>query len=199
LRANAFECWRGYLRRQCGLDWPPLEESGRKATSYAMSELLSDPELWVTVSFLIFLAILAWLGVPRMIVSKLDERSVRIRAELDEAKRLHEEAAAILAQYRRRQENAEKEAAAIIRNAQDEALRLTEEAQAKVEEFIARHTKMAESRIAQAEVQALADVRSAAADAAVTAAERVLVDTVRGATADALITQGVRELKGKLN
>jgi F-type H+-transporting ATPase subunit b len=164
-----------------------------------MSELLSDPELWVTISFLIFLAILTWLGVPRMIVSKLDERSVRIRAELDEAKRLHEEAAAVLAQYRRRQENAEKEAAAIIRNAQDEALRLTEEAQAKVEEFIARHTKMAESRIARAEVQALADVRSIAADAAVAAAERILVDTVRGATADALITQGVRELKGKLN
>ena len=95
-------------------------------------------------------------------------------AELDEARRLKEEAQALLAQYQRKQREAEQEAAAIIAGAKAEAERLASEAKAKIEDFVARRTKMAETKIAQAEAQALADVRAAAADAAVAAAERVL-------------------------
>ncbi|MGZ3293000.1 MAG: ATP F0F1 synthase subunit B, partial [Xanthobacteraceae bacterium] len=67
------------------------------------------------------------------------------------------------------------------------------------QEFVERHTKMAESKISQAEAQALADVRSAAAEAAVAAAERILTHTVKGKVADDLIGKGIADLKGKLN
>jgi F-type H+-transporting ATPase subunit b len=164
-----------------------------------MIELIFEPETWVAIAFVIFVAIMVRLGVPRLITKTLDDRSARIKAELDEAMRLRQEAEVVLAQYRRKQQEAEAEAAAIIVTARAEAERLAAEAKTKVEDFIARRTKMAESKIAQAEAQALADVRAAAADAAVAAAERILVDTTRGPAAEALIVQGIRDLKAKLN
>jgi F-type H+-transporting ATPase subunit b len=163
-----------------------------------MRELLAEPETWVAAAFMIFIGVLVWLGVPNMAVNWLDGRSARIKAELDEARRLRQEAEAVLAQYRRKQKEAEQEVEAIIRNARSEAERLAAEARTKVEDFVARRTRMAETRIAQAEAQALADVRSAAADAAVAAAEKVLVETTRGAEGEALIEQGIRDVTAKL-
>ena len=164
-----------------------------------MLDLIFDPETWVAIAFVIFIAILVRLGVLRMIGKTLDERSARIKTEIDEATRLRKEAEALLAQYKLKQKEAEAEAKAIVVSARAEAERLAAEAKAKVEDFIARRTKMAETKIAQAEAQALADVRAAAADAAVTAAERILVDTTRGPAAEALVEQGIRDLNGKLN
>jgi len=90
-------------------------------------------------------------------------------------------------------------AESIILNARVEADRMAAEAQTKLEEFIARRTKMAETKIAQAESQALADVRATAADVAIAAAEAILVKTTHGAAADALVARAIGDLKAKLN
>jgi F-type H+-transporting ATPase subunit b len=161
--------------------------------------MFEDPEFWVALAFVIFMGILVKFGVPKMALSALDERSDRIKQALDEAQRLRSEAQAVLTQYQKKREEAEKEAQAIIVSARVEAERLAGEAKGKVEEFIARRTKMAESKIAQAEAQALADVRAAAADAAVAAAEKILVQTTHGAAAESLIAKGISDLKAKLN
>ena len=160
--------------------------------------MFEDPEFWVALAFVIFLGILVKFGVPKMALSALDSRSDRIRQALDEAHRLRAEAQDVLAQYQKKRDEAEKEAQAIIDNARIEAERLAAEAKSKVEEFVTRRTKMAETKIAQAEAQALADVRSAAADAAVTAAEKILVQSTHGSTADNLIAKGISDLKAKL-
>jgi F-type H+-transporting ATPase subunit b len=161
------------------------------------SELIA--ELWVAVAFAIFLAVLAKLGVHRMILGALDARSARIKAELDEARRVRDEAQALLAAYQRKRAEADREADAILVAAKQEAERLAAEAKAKVEEFVVRRTKMAETKIAQAEAQALADVRAAAAEAAVGAAERILAETTKGKVGENLVAQGIRDLKSKLN
>lgn len=158
-----------------------------------------EAEFWVAVSFVIFLAVLGYFGVHRMVLDLLDQRSIRIQSDLEEARRLRDEAQAVLAEYQRKRNEAEHEASAIVASARAEAERLAAEAKAKVEEFVARRTKMADLRIAQAETQAIADVRSAAADAAVAAAEKILTETVKGKTADDLIAQGIRDLPAKLN
>jgi F-type H+-transporting ATPase subunit b len=161
--------------------------------------MLLTPEFWVAVAFAVFVAGLAYLGVHNKILVALDQRRDKIKAELDEARRLRDEAQALLAEYKRKQGEAEREAESIIAAAMAEAERLGAEARVKNEEFLARRTKLAETKIAQAEAQALADVRNAAAEAAVTAAEKVLKETVKGKTADDLVGKGVAELKGKLN
>jgi F-type H+-transporting ATPase subunit b len=144
--------------------------------------------------------VLGYFGVQKLMVKGIDDRRDRIRAELDEARRLKAEAEALLAQYRRKQHEAEEEAQAIVASAKAEAERLAKEAEAKLEEFVSRRTKMAENKIAQAEAQAVADVRSAAAEAAVAAAaENILTRTVKNKVADDLIAKGIAEVKSKLN
>jgi len=164
-----------------------------------MIEFLQEPETWVAIAFLIFLGILYKVGAPSLVFKALDDRSARIKSELDEAVRLRKEAEDVLAEYKRRQDEAEKTAESIIHNAGIEAERMAAEAQTKVEEFIARRTRMAENKIAQAEAQALADVRAAAADVAVAAAEALLISTTKGAAAESLVSQGIADLKSKLN
>jgi F-type H+-transporting ATPase subunit b len=161
--------------------------------------MLAEAEFWVAVAFVIFVGVMIYFGVHKLITDALDQRSGRIRSELDEARRLKDEAAALLAEYRRKQQTAEREAAEIVAGAKAEAERLAAEAKARMDDFVARRTRMAETKIAQAEAQALADVRAAAADAAVAAAEKILTQTVKGSVADDLLTKGIAELKSKLN
>ena len=158
-----------------------------------------EAEFWVAVAFVLFVLALVRLGAHRTVVGALDDRSARIQAELDEARRLRTEAQALLAEYQRRQKEAEQEAQALIRSAEAEGERLQAEARTKVEEFVARRTKMAENKIAQAEAQAVAEVRSSATEAAIAAAEKILGSTVKGDVADALISDGIRDLQTKLN
>ena len=161
--------------------------------------MFHEAEFWVSIGFLVFLGLLGWVGVHRTIGKSLDDRAVRIKAELDEARRLRDEAAALLAEYQRKRRDAEGEAQEIVSGAKAEAERLAIEAKARIEEFVARRTKMAETKIAQAEAQAAADVRAAAAEAAVAAAEKILRQETKGELAGRLITRGIEDISKKLN
>jgi F-type H+-transporting ATPase subunit b len=161
--------------------------------------MFAEPEFWVAVAFAIFIGILIYVGVPKLLIGALDDRAKRVQAELDEARRLKEEAQELLAEYKSKQRQADDEAAAIIAGAKAEAERIAAESRAKMEEFVARRTKLAETKIAQAEAQAVADVRAAAAEAAVTAAEKILTESVKGKVADDLIARGIGDVKTKLN
>ena len=158
-----------------------------------------EPEFWVAIAFVILMGVFAYFGIHRTVLKTLDHRSDRIRAELDDARRIKEEAAKLLAQYKARHASAEREAQDIIASAKAEAERIASEAKTKMEDFVARRTKTAESKIALAEAQALADVRAAAADAAVTAASTILSQSVKGQIADDLLTRGIAEVREKLN
>src|SRR3954451_22984965 len=158
-----------------------------------------EPEFWVAVAFFILMGVFVWFGVHRTVLKALDHRAERIKAELDDARRLKEEAAKVLAEYKARHASAEREAQEIITNARAEAERIGSEARAKMEDFVARRTKTAESKIALAEAQALADVRAAAAEAAVTAASTILSQAVKGPVADDLLGKGIAEVRAKLN
>jgi F-type H+-transporting ATPase subunit b len=161
--------------------------------------VLAEPEFWVAVAFVIFVGVLIYVGVPKLVTKALDDRARRVQDELDEARRLKEEAQKLLAEYQAKRRRADDEAAAIVAGAKADAERFAVEAKAKMEEFVARRAKMAETKIAQAEAQAVADVRAAAADAAVSAAEKILSDSVKGKLADDLVTRGISEVKTKLN
>lgn len=158
-----------------------------------------EAEFWVAAAFVILLGIFAWLGVHRTLLQALDNRSERIKSELDEARRLKDEASALLAEYRSKRAAAERDAQEIVDSAKAEAERLAAESKTRLEEFVVRRTKMAETKIAQAEAQALADVRAAAADAAVTAAGKILSSTVTGQAAETMVSQGIAEVRQKLN
>jgi F-type H+-transporting ATPase subunit b len=161
--------------------------------------MLLEAEFWVAVGFFLFIGVLAYYGIPQKMLAALDGRSARIKSELDDARRLRDEAEALLAEYQRRRQEADAEADAIIANARAEAERVAEEAKTRMEEFVARRSKVAEAKIAQAETQAVADVRAAAAEAAVAAAEKILSESAKGEVAERLLSDGIRDVKAKLN
>ncbi len=160
---------------------------------------MPEPETWVAFAFIMFLGLLVYLGAHRRVIEGIDRRQARIKAELDEAVRLRQEAEAVLAEFERKGREAENEAAAIIAGAKAEAERLAAEAKARMEDFVARRTKMAAAKIAQAEAQAVADVRSAAADTAVAAAEKILAAAAKGKIAEDLLARGIEDIKKKFN
>jgi len=161
--------------------------------------MFTEPETWVAVAFVVLMVVFAWLGIHRTVLTALDHRAQRIKAELDDARRLKDDAAKLLADYQSRRASAEREAEEIVTNAKAEAERIAAEAKTRMEDFVARRTKTAENKIALAEAQALADVRAAAAEAAVTAASTVLSQSVKGSVADDLLAKGIAEVKAKLN
>ena len=158
-----------------------------------------EAEVWVLVAFLIFGGVIAYAGGFAKILDALDGRGRRVRAELDEAKRLREEAASVLAEYTRRRSEAEREAESIVSAAREEAERVGREAHERMAQFVTRRTAAAEAKIAQAEIQATAQVRAAAADAAVRVSEAVLRQEMQGPAGSDLLTRSLAEVRRKLD
>jgi len=158
-----------------------------------------DATFYALVGLIIFLALVVYLKVPGSVGKSLDARADRIRDELEEARRLREEAQSLLAEYQRKRKDAEKEATEIVAIAQREAHGLLEEAKKKIEEYVARRHRLAEEKIAQAEADAITEVRSTAVDVAVAAAGRVLADKVDAKAAADLFKSSLSEVKSRLN
>lgn len=162
-------------------------------------DLTSQATVWATVGLVLFLVLIAYLKVPGMMGKSLDERAARIRNDLDEAKRLREEAQALLAEYQKKRKDAEAEAANIVAAAEREAAALTAEAKQKTDEFVARRTQLSEQKIRQAETDAINAVRATAVDIAISAAERVIAARADGQSQQALFAKSISEVKTRLN
>lgn len=159
--------------------------------------LFSDPEFWVLIAAVIFVAGV-WKPARRMLIGSLDERAARIRGELDEARRLREEAERLLADYRGKEREASAEAAAIIAQAKDEAERVAAQGLRDLEQTLARRQRLAEERIAQAEKQAIDEIRAVAVDVAIDAARAVIAAQIDEARAGALLDAAIAALPQRL-
>jgi len=160
---------------------------------------MMDATFWATVALVIFLAVVIYMKVPGMISKSLDARAERIRSELEDARRLREEAQQLLAEFQRKRKEAEKEAADIVEAAKHEAELLVSEAQKKTEEYVARRAALAEQKIGQAERDAISEVRSSAVDLAVEAARALLATKVDAKAGADLFKASLQEVKSKLN
>jgi F-type H+-transporting ATPase subunit b len=156
-------------------------------------------QIWAQVALVIFLGVVAYLGVPKMIGKSLDDRAGKIKAELDAAKNLRSEAEALLAEYQKKRREAEVEAEQILAAAKREAAALAADAKAKTEEYVARRTALSEQKIKAAETDAVNAVRAAAVDLAVAAAEKLIASKVDAGADAALFRKSVDDLKTRLN
>ena len=158
-----------------------------------------NPTFWVGVSTAILVLLAVRMKVPGMVTKALDDRAGEIKQNLNDAKRLREEAANLLADYQKKRTQAETEAKAIVDAAHREAEHVATETRRSLKDGLERRTKIAEDKIARAEAQAVLEVRSAAVDAAVIAAEKLLVTGHVGADAGKLVDQSIADVKRRLN
>ncbi|CDX18427.1 ATP synthase subunit b 2 [Mesorhizobium sp. ORS 3324] len=155
--------------------------------------------LWAAIALIIFLGVVIYLKVPAMLAKSLDARAAKIGSELDEARRLREEAQQLLGQYQQKRKEAEKEAADIVAAAKREAELLASEAQKKTEDYVARRTALAEQKISQAEREAIGEVRASAVDIAIEAARALLAAKVDAKASADLFKSALQDVKAKLN
>lgn len=158
-----------------------------------------DATFWAFVGLILFFVLIAYLKVPGMVTKALDDRSDKIRTDLEEARKLRDEAQQLLAEYQRKRKEAESEAETIIAAAKRDADALSRDAEKKTAEYVERRTQLAEQKIAQAEAQAVAEVRANAVDVAVAAAEQLIGKKLSGPDANALFDKSLAEVKQRLN
>lgn len=153
---------------------------------------------WVAVAFVLFF-VLFGKKIGGALTGKLDERSDRIRGELDEAVRLREEAQELLATCQRQQREAAQEAEHLLDHAREEAARMTKEAEERLTEQLARREQLSKEKIAQAEARAIEDIRDHAIDIALTATADVIAGGLDDRGADALVDQAIAGLEERLS
>jgi F-type H+-transporting ATPase subunit b len=160
---------------------------------------LNNTDIVVTLGFLVFVGVLIYYRVPNMIGQKLDERAIRIKAELDEARALRDEAQTLLAGYERRQKEVRDQAADIVTAARAEAERAAETAKEEIRRSLARRMQTATEQIAAAEQAAVRQIRDEAVTVAVAAAGDVLRGSIKAADANKLIDAAIAEVGQKLH
>jgi F-type H+-transporting ATPase subunit b len=160
---------------------------------------LANTNFVVLIAFLIFVGFLIYVKVPGLLGKKLDERAAGIKAELDEARALREEAQTLLASYERKQKEVQAQADRIVAHAKEEANAAAEEAKDEIKASIARRMQAAEEQIASAEARAIRDVRDQAVTVAVAAARDVIAKQMTAAEGNALIDAAIADVDAKLH
>lgn len=160
--------------------------------------MLQDPTFWVAIGFLI-LAILAVFFVRKPILGMLDARVDSVRASLDEAASLREEAQQLLAEYQRKQRDAVKETEAMVARAKEEAERISSDGAEALEAALKRREELAIDKIAQAEADAVREVQRISVEIAIDATRVLIADKLDGARADALIDEAISDISNKLH
>lgn len=160
---------------------------------------VTPEEIWVAVGFVAFVGVMIYYKVPGMVAAMLDKRSAEIKAKLDEARQLRDEARELYTEYERKLRDAEKEAAEIVTQAEADAKVMAQEARAAMEAALDRRAKLAKEKIDQARIAAEREVRRAAVDVASKAAESLIAQSLDASRSSALIDRAIKDLDGKLN
>jgi F-type H+-transporting ATPase subunit b len=158
-------------------------------------EFIYEAEFWVAVSFFIFIGVLVYLGIHKKVASALDARALLISKDLEEARRLREEAETLLADYRRKLGDVVTEVDNIIALAAKQAEILAAEARQSLKEHVDRRIKLAEEKIARAEREAVRELRNDAVDAAIASAQNLIAAKLTPDRAQKLVSESTKALE----
>ncbi|MDE2229005.1 MAG: F0F1 ATP synthase subunit B [Alphaproteobacteria bacterium] len=164
----------------------------------AVRKLFGEAEFWVLIAFVIAMAVVVW-KARSALLGMLDRRAEKIKAEIDEAWRLADEAQKTLAQHQLRQRDALKEAETIMAQARDEAERAAQEGHKDLAAALERRKRLAAERLTLEEQKALNEVRATAVDVAIAAVRRVLAEDLDAKHRAALVDQAIAALPETLH
>jgi F-type H+-transporting ATPase subunit b len=160
---------------------------------------LHNTDFVVSVAFIVFVGVLLYAKVPAKIAALLDGRAAQIKAELDEARALRDEARAILSSYDKKQKDVQEQSARIIASAKEEAQAAAAKAKDDLKASIARRLAAAVDQISSAEAKAISAVRERAVQVAVAAAGDVLAGQMTAEAASGSIDAAIAQVDARLH
>jgi len=157
--------------------------------------MLEKDATWVAIGFILFILLLVYFKVPGQITKILDNRADKIRSELDEAKKLREEAQSMLADFKKKNKEAEKNAKALIDEAKKLAKNYEKEAKSKFDENMERRKKLLDEKLKRAEVEALNQIKNDITDIVFDAIDKSLSNNnINKKASDRIIDSGIKEI-----
>jgi len=160
---------------------------------------LNNTNFVVSIAFVLFIGVLLYLKVPKLVAKMLDDRAAGIRTEIDEERALQEEAKTILASYERKRKEVAAHTVSIIASAKAEAEAAAEQAKADLKETIARRLVAAEDQIKSAQDAAVREVKDKAVAVAIAAASDVINKGMAAKDANGLIDAAIKDVGAKLH
>lgn len=160
---------------------------------------LHNTNFVVLLAFIVFILVLIYFKVPGMISGLLDKRADGIKAELEEARALREEAQTILASYERKQQEVAEQADQIVAHAKLEAQEAAKLAKEDLKASIERRLAAAGDQIKSAENAAVKEVRDTAVSIAIGAAQDIITKKMSAAEGNKLIEDAIKDVEAKLH
>ena len=159
---------------------------------------LQDPKFWVAVSFIAFVA-LGYKKIGTLLVRALDDRSAKIRAELDHARNLREQAEQVLADYKKKQSEYLQEAENMLAKAREDADAFTRQVEKNLKEALELRMKQSLEKISREEEQAIREVRNHVVDIALSAAHAIIVSHVGKLSQEELVKLAMADIERKIH
>ncbi|MGY6703508.1 F0F1 ATP synthase subunit B family protein [Roseinatronobacter sp.] len=160
---------------------------------------LYNTDLIVLMAFIIFVGILVYFKVPAKITGMLDQRAETIKSELEDARRLREEALELHASFERKRAEVKEQAARIVEKAKADAQIAADAAKAEIASSIRRRLKAAEDQIASAEAAAIREVRDRATAVSIAAAGDLIAKKMDAERSDALVRNAIKAVNERLH
>ncbi len=161
-------------------------------------EILHNPVFWVAIAFVLFVG-LSYKKISTLLLRALDDRSAKIKAELDQARLLREEAEQVLAEYRRKQAEYLNEAEKMLQTARDDAAAFGRQAEADLKQSLDARMKQALEKIGLEEQKAVQDVRNHVVDIALAAARSIIIDHVGSLPQDEILKLAIADIERKIH
>ena len=156
--------------------------------------MLNDPTFWVATAFIAFLVLIVYLGVIKKITFSLDERTEKIKSDIEQAEQLCKEAQDLLSHYQKKQRDAIKEADTIAENAKKDAQEIIKNGRKQIELSMLRREKLIKSRIHQSEMAALEKIRLQTVELVINATRNILKTCVKEEKIDETIDASIKHL-----
>ena len=150
--------------------------------------------VWVAIAFVVFVA-LVWKKAGAALATMFDARADEIRTNLEEARKLRDEAQAELKKYQRLSREAADQAEQITANAMAVADKIRDDAALAAEAAIKRKEDQAAAKIKAMETEVVAELRDRAAELAMAAAGELIKDKLDKSTSVKLVKSDIENIK----
>ena len=157
-----------------------------------------NAEFFVAISFIIFVGLILILRLPRRILNVLDERSLNIQKELEQARSIREEAQIILAKEKKKLEEADVEIVNLLKNAEEHTKIFKANAEKSLSEDIERKKKQSELKIKQVESDAIKEVKLKATELSLEIAKAYIKQNFDSKMSSKIFEESIKDLKKNL-